>query len=156
MDPKHRAARLSFARKAFRRHIVAWRNVRTDSSILRMHGKASWQLTSLPTAATRGTAGRPKHSPGVHVCMGMTYRGVTTLKFVTGTHKLLGITSIPRPNSPRLEYGPESIMMCCSSCSAPRGQKVVSACWALVEQLAAAARRCPSSQNHREHGDHGS
>jgi len=34
-----------------------------------------------------GTVGKPKHSEGVHVYMGMSCRGVTTLKFVTGTHK---------------------------------------------------------------------
>ena len=46
MTPKQRAARLSFARKAFRRDIVAWRNVRTDNSILRMHGKAGSQMVN--------------------------------------------------------------------------------------------------------------
>ena len=55
----------------------------TDSSVFRMHpmGKpaGSWY-----TQATRGTVGRPKHSLGVHCYMGMTYWGVTTLKFVTG------------------------------------------------------------------------
>ena len=49
------------------------------------HGKASWQLVY---PSTRETVGRPKHSLGVHCYIGMTCWYVTTLKFVTGTHKL--------------------------------------------------------------------
>ena len=49
------------------------------------HGKASWQLVY---PSTRGTVGRLKHSLGVHCYIGMTCWDVTTLKFVTGTHKL--------------------------------------------------------------------
>ncbi len=44
--------------------------------------KASWQLVY---PSHKGTVGRPKHSLGGHGYMGMTYWGVTTLKFVTGT-----------------------------------------------------------------------
>ncbi len=47
--------------------------------------KASWQLVY---PSHKGTVGRPKHSLGGHGYMGMTYWGVTTLNFVTGTHKL--------------------------------------------------------------------
>ena len=73
---------------AQRTDTVCWRDTMImDSSIFRMHpmGKPAG---SRCTQATRGTVGRPKHSLGVHCYMGMTYWGVTTLKLVTGTHKL--------------------------------------------------------------------
>ena len=59
----------------------------TDSSTFRMHPKGK-PAGSWCSQATRGTVGRPKRSLGVHCYMGMTYWGVTTLEFVTGTHKL--------------------------------------------------------------------
>ena len=88
LTAKQRHTRTRFGTAAQRTDTVCWRDTMiTDSSIFRMHpmGKpaGSWC-----TQATRGTVGRPKHSLGVHCYMGMTYWGVTTLKFVTGTHKL--------------------------------------------------------------------
>jgi len=88
LTAKQRHTRIKFGTAAQRTDTVCWRDTMiTDSSIFRMHpmGKpaGSWC-----TQATRGTVGRPKHSLGVHCYMGMTYWGVTTLKFVTGTHKL--------------------------------------------------------------------
>lgn len=105
MTAKQKAARLSFAKKALRRETVAWRRVMiTDSSIFRVHamGKPAGRWC---TAATRGTAGRPKHSLGVHVYMGMTYQGVTTLKFVTGTHKLPRKYINPKTKQPQAGVG---------------------------------------------------
>ena len=73
LTSKQKATRVQFGSKAKRRQFVCWRSTMiTDSSIFRMHpmGKpaGSWC-----TQATRGTVGRPKHSPGVHCYMGMTY-----------------------------------------------------------------------------------
>jgi len=95
-----KATRVMFAKKCMRGELVCWRNVLiTDSSIFRMHpmGKpaGSWC-----TQATRGTVGRPKHSPGVHCYMGMSYGGVTKLKFVTATP---GIQKFTNPKTKR-EY----------------------------------------------------
>ena len=59
----------------------------TDSSIFRMHATGK-PAGSWCTQATRGTVGGPKHSLGVHCYMGVTYWGVDSLKFLTGTHKL--------------------------------------------------------------------
>ena len=88
LTAKHIAARLSFARKALRTEIVSWRRVMiTDSSIFRLSpmGRPPGRWC---TRATRGTVGKPKHSGGVHAYMGMTWWGVTSLKFVTGSDKL--------------------------------------------------------------------
>ena len=79
--------RLGFAKKALRREVVSWRRVMfTDSKYFQLYAKGKpggrWC-----TPSTRGTAGRQSHPIAVHVYMGVTYRGVTTLKFVTGTHK---------------------------------------------------------------------
>ena len=61
---------------------VCWRNTMvTDSSIFTMHAMGK-PAGSWCTQATRGTAGRPNHSLGVHYYKGMTYWGVTTIKFV--------------------------------------------------------------------------
>ena len=83
-----KAARVRFATRAKRTDTVCWRNTMiTDSSIFRLHPMGR-PAGCWCTQATRGTVGRPKHSPGVHCYMGMTYNGVTSLKFVTGTHKM--------------------------------------------------------------------
>ena len=88
LTAKQRDTRTTIGTVAQRTDTVCWLDTMiTDSSIFRMHpmGKpaGSWC-----TQATRGTVGRPKHNLGVHYYMGMTYWGVTTLKFVTGTHNL--------------------------------------------------------------------
>ncbi|DBA77870.1 TPA: hypothetical protein ACH3X1_009224 [Trebouxia sp. C0004] len=88
LTAKQKHTGIKFGTAAQRTDTVCWRDTMiTDSSIFRMHptGKpaGSWR-----TQATRGTVQRPKHSLIVHCYMGMTYCGVTTLKFVTGTHKL--------------------------------------------------------------------
>ena len=93
LTAKHRAARLQFAKAALR---TSFRRVLiTDSSIFRLHGmgrpSGRWC-----TPATRGTVGKPKHSDGVHVYMGMSCKGVTTLRFVTGTHKHLDTYTNPK------------------------------------------------------------
>ena len=88
LTAKQRQTRVRFGSAAQRTDTVCWRNVMiTDSSIFRMHAMGK-PAGSWCTQATRGTVGRPKHSLGVHCYMGMTYWGVTSLKFVTGTHKL--------------------------------------------------------------------
>ncbi len=104
ITPKQKATRFSFASKALRTETVAWRVMITDSNIFRMHamGKPAGRWC---TAATRGTGGRPKHSLGVHVYMGMTYRGVTTLRFVTGTYKLLSKYINPKTKQPQAGVG---------------------------------------------------
>ena len=88
LTPKHKVARLSFAKKALRSEQVSWRCVMiTNSEIFRlspMGGPAGRWCTR----ATRGTVGRPKHSDGVHAYMGMTWWGFTPLKLATGTHHL--------------------------------------------------------------------
>ena len=88
LTAKQRQARIKFGTAAQRSDTVCWRNIMiTDSSIFRMHAMGK-TAGSWCTPATRGTVGRPKYSPGVHCYMGMTYWGVTSLKFVTGTHIL--------------------------------------------------------------------
>ncbi len=96
---KQKAARDSFARKQLS---AAWRcTMTTDNNIFRMHAMGK-PASKICTTATRGTAGRPKHSLVIHVYMGMPYCGVTTLRFVTGTHKPPNQsinTSIPNPTA---------------------------------------------------------
>ncbi len=84
LTAKHKAARLAFAKAALRSTFQ--RALVTDSKIFRLApmGRPAGRWC---TPATRGTVGKPKHSEGVHVYMGMSCRGVTTLRFVTGTHK---------------------------------------------------------------------
>ncbi len=105
MTPKQKATRLSFAKKTLRTETAARRCVTvTDSSIFRMHamGKPACRWC---TAATRGTAGKPEHSLGVHVYMGMTYQGVTTLRFVTSIHKLPSKYINPKTKQPQAGVG---------------------------------------------------
>ena len=88
LTAKQKDARVRFATRAKRTDTVCWRNVMiTDSSIFRLHPMGR-PAGCWCTPATRGTVGLPKHSPGVHCYMGMTCYGVTSLKFVTGTHKM--------------------------------------------------------------------
>ena len=91
---KHK--RIRFAMKALRSELVSWRRVMfTDSCIFRL-GPRCKPAGRWCTQATRGSIGKPKHSHGVHVYMGMTCWGVTKLKFVTGTHKSLSKYTNPR------------------------------------------------------------
>ena len=114
LTAKHRATRLQFAKAALRTSFCCV--LITDSSISRLHGmgrpSGRWC-----TPATRGTVGKPKHNDGVHVYMGMFCKHVTTLRFVTGTHKHLD-----RYNNPKTqrESGQRSIMMCCNTISSQR------------------------------------
>ena len=87
LSAANKQKRLAFAKKALRREHVAWRRVMvTDSKYFQLYAKGRsggrWC-----TQSTRGTVGRVSHPIGVHVYMGVTYWGVTTLKFVTGTHR---------------------------------------------------------------------
>ena len=87
LTAKHKLARVTFARAALRREKCSWRRVLiTDSKYFRLHtrGKPAGRWC---TPATRGTVARPKRSIAAHVYMGISYHGVTSLKFVTGTHK---------------------------------------------------------------------
>ena len=85
LTAKQRQARIKIGTAAQRSDTMCWRNIMiTDSSIFRMHATGK-TAGSWCTPATRGTVGRPKYSPGVHCYMGMTYWGVISLKFVTGT-----------------------------------------------------------------------
>ena len=88
LTAKPRHTRTRFGTAAQRTDTVCWRvTMITDSSIFRMHPMGN-PAGSWCTQATRGTVGRPKHGLGVHCYMTMTYWGVTTLKFVSGTLKL--------------------------------------------------------------------
>ena len=88
LTAKQKQARIKIGTAAQRSNTVCWRNIMiTHSSIFGMHAMGK-RAGSWCTPATRRTVGRPKYSPGVHCYMGMTYWGVTSLKFVTGTHIL--------------------------------------------------------------------
>ena len=79
--------RVTFAKAALRRELCSWHRVMiTDSKCLRLHamGKPAGRWC---TPATRGMVASPKHSTAAHVYLGVTYRGTTSLKVVTGTHK---------------------------------------------------------------------
>lgn len=87
LSAANKQKRLDFAKKALRRELVSWRRVMfTDSKYFQLYAKGKpggrWC-----TPSTRGTAGRQSHPIAVHVYMGVTMWGVTSLKFVTGTHK---------------------------------------------------------------------
>ena len=87
LTAKQKLARVSFAKAALRRELCSWRRVLiTDSKYFRLHamGRPAGRWC---TPATRGAIHRPKHSIAAHVYMGIAYHGVTSLKFVTGTHK---------------------------------------------------------------------
>lgn len=87
LSAANKQKRLQFAKKALRREIVSWRRVMfTDSKYFQLfsRGKPAGRWC---TPDTRGTAARQSHPIAVHVYMGVTYWGVTTLRFVTGTHR---------------------------------------------------------------------
>ena len=87
LTPEQKQPRVRFAKLALRRERCSWRRVLiTDSKYFRLHsmGKSAGRWC---TNATRGCVARPKRSVAAHVYMGISYHGVTSLKFVTGTHK---------------------------------------------------------------------
>ena len=87
LTPEQKQPRVRFAKLALRRERCSWRRVLiTDSKYFRLHamGKSPGNWC---TPATRGFVARPKRSVAAHVYMGISYHGVTSLKFVTGTHK---------------------------------------------------------------------
>ena len=89
LTPKHKQARVRVAKLALRRERCSWRRVLiTDSKYFKLHamGKPAGRRYRC-TSATRGVVARPKKSDSARVYMGLSYHGVTSLKFVTGTHK---------------------------------------------------------------------
>lgn len=87
LTAQHKADRVQFAKICLRREVVSWRRTLvTDSKYFQTEPKgrpaARWC-----TPATRGSVARVSHPISVHVYMGISYWGVTKLKFVTGTHK---------------------------------------------------------------------
>ena len=62
-----------------------------------------------PATRSRGVVARPKHRFAAHVYMGISYHGVTSLKFVTSTHKQVSNhmnskTKRPHTGVAQLEY----------------------------------------------------
>jgi len=114
LTAKHKAARLAFAKAALRSSFQ--RALITDSKIFRLTpmGRPAGRWC---TPATRGTVGKPKHSEGVHVYMGMSCRGVTTLRFVTGTHKHIDGYTNPKTQQLYRGVGSKSTMMYYSTTS---------------------------------------
>jgi transposase len=100
LKDSQKLARVTFAKAALRRELCSWRRVMiTDSKYFRLHamGRPAGRWC---TPATRGTVARPKHSIAAHVYMGITYNGVTSLKFVTGTHKQVSKYVNPKTKRP--------------------------------------------------------
>lgn len=96
----HKQARVRFAKLALRRERCSWRRVLiTDSKYFKLHamGKPAGRWC---TPATRGVVARPKKSDAAHVYMGISYHGVTSLKFVTGTHKQVSKYVDPKTKRP--------------------------------------------------------
>ena len=97
LTASHMLDRVYLAKAALR---VSMRRVMfTDSKYFRLQtmGRPSARWC---THATRGTVARPKHTIAVHVYMGMTYHGTTSLKFVTGTHKQVSKYTNPKTKRP--------------------------------------------------------
>ena len=100
LTAKQKLARVTFAKAALRREKCSWRRVLiTDSKYFRLHSKGR-PAGRWCTPATRGVVARPKHSIAAHVYMGMSYHGVTSLKFVTGTHKQVSNHINPKTKRP--------------------------------------------------------
>ena len=95
--------RVRYARAILRRNGSSKRSwLNTDSKYFHLH-KMGTPLRRWCKAADRGTVGRPKHSIAAHVYMGISYWGVTKLKFVTGTHKQA--SKFVNPKTKRLHTG---------------------------------------------------
>ena len=101
LKPEQKLARVRFAKLALRREHCSWRRVLiTDSKYFRLHamGKPAGRWC---TPATRGVVPRPKKSDAAHVYMGICYHGVTSLRFVTGTHKQVSKYTDPKTKRPQ-------------------------------------------------------
>ena len=100
LTDKQKLARVTFAKAALRRELCSWRRVMiTDSKYFRLHamGKPAGRWC---TPATRGTVARPKHTIAAHVYMGISHRGATSLRFVTGTQKQVSKHINPKTKRP--------------------------------------------------------
>jgi len=87
LTAKQKLARVRLAKAAVTRGAASWKGALiTDSKYFWLYarGKPAGRWC---TPDTRGTVERPKHSIAAHVYMGMSNWGITSLKFVTGTHK---------------------------------------------------------------------
>ncbi|DBA81643.1 TPA: hypothetical protein ACH3X1_007398 [Trebouxia sp. C0004] len=87
LTDKQKLASVRFAKAALRREHCSWRRVMIiDSKYFRLHamGRPAGRWC---TPATRAFVAKPKQSIAAHVYIGIPYKGFTSLKFVTGTHK---------------------------------------------------------------------
>lgn len=116
--------RVRFAKAALRRELCSWRRVMiTDSKYFRLHamGRPAGRWC---TYATRGTVARPKHSIAVHVYMGISYHGITSLKFVTGTHKQVSKYTNPKTKKPHTGVAQEEYTDVLRDHFVPEGNKL--------------------------------
>lgn len=96
LTAKHKQARVTFAKAVLRSEKCSWRQGKLGLT-LNPKGKPACRWC---TPATRGTVARPKHSIAAHVYMGISYHDVTSLKFVTGTHKQVSKYISPKSKLP--------------------------------------------------------
>ena len=77
--------------------------------------------------------------------MGMTYWGVTTLKFVTGTYKLAQKYTNPETKQAFTGGGSKEYNDVLQQHLIPEGKEIVPASWQEGEQVEATAGQCSSS-----------
>ena len=103
LTDRHKLDRLRFSKAYLRRDKTSKRRwLNTDSKIFHVHNMGT-PLRRWCKPAARGFAARPRSSIAAHVYMGICYRGVTKLMFVTGTHKQP--SKFVDPKSKRLYVG---------------------------------------------------
>lgn len=124
LTASQKLARVKFAKSALRRELCSWRRVMiTDSKYFRLHamGRPAGRWC---TPATRGVVARPKHSIAAHVYMGIAYHGVTSLKFVTGTHKQVSKHINPKTKRPHTGVAQHEYTDVLRDHFIPQGQKL--------------------------------
>ncbi len=80
-----KAHRVKFAKAALR---LSWKGVMvTDSSYFKFKSDSRRSAARWCRPSDGPIRPTPKHSPAVHVYMGISYHGMTSLRVVSGTHK---------------------------------------------------------------------